>query len=290
MNSAGGDTLADVVARLTLDEVEPDVFEAAPNENGLGRLYGGQVAAHALAAAERTVASDRPAHSCHGYFIRPGDPAMPVRYHVVRDRDGRSFSARRVTAVQHGEPIFAMGVSCHVREPGGTHQQPMPDAPPPESLPRQYDVLSAEGARVEFANPHVVGLNLAVDYRAVDPVGSFSYAPRSAKRRFWLRANGALPDDERLHRLVLTWASDLNLMHTGLLPFGIGWSDPRLQTASLDHALWFHAPFRVDDWLLCAMESPVAGGALTLARADLFTSEGTLVASMAQQGLIRIVE
>jgi acyl-CoA thioesterase-2 len=282
--------LDEVVERLALLEVKPDLFEAAPNENGMDRLYGGQVVAHALAAADRTAGEDRPVHSCHGYFIRAGDPAAPVRYRVDRDRDGRSFSSRRVTALQHGAPIFTMGVSMHVREAGPSHQRPMPETPAPETLPRQIDVLREQADIHALRNPGVIALNLPLDLRAVDPVDPIAFAPLPASRRYWLRANGKLPDDERLHRQLFAWASDLNLMHTGLMPLGIGWSDPRLQTASLDHAMWFHRPFRIDEWLLCVMDSPVAGSALTLAHGQLYTRDGELVASVAQQGLIRLRE
>ena len=290
MNPAERAALDDLVARLALTEIEPDLFEAAPNENGMDRLYGGQVIAHALAAADRTVGDDRPTHSCHGYFIRPGDPSAPVHYRVDRDRDGRSFSARRVTASQHGAPIFTMGLSMHVRESGPSHQRLMPATPPPESLPRQIEVLTEQARSLALRVPGVLSLNLPLDLRAVNPVDPVSFPPRPATRRYWLRANGMLPDDERLHRQVFAWASDLNLMHTGLMPLGIGWSDPRLQTASLDHSIWFHRRFRIDDWLLCVMESDIAGESLTLARGLLYTQDGDLVASVAQQGLIRLRE
>lgn len=290
MKDAERAALDDLVARLALTEIEPDVFEAAPNENGMERLYGGQVVAHALAAADRTVGEDRPTHSCHGYFIRPGDPSVPVHYRIERDRDGRSFSARRVTAMQHGAPIFTMGVSMHVREAGPSHHRPMPETPPPEDLPRQIDVLAEQAEHLALRVPGVLSLNLPIDLRAVDPVDPIGFPPRAATRRYWLRANGPLTDDERLHRQMFAWASDLNLMHTGLMPLGIGWSDPRLQTASLDHAIWFHRRFRIDDWLLWVMESDVAGEALTLARGLLYTRTGELVASVTQQGLIRLCE
>jgi acyl-CoA thioesterase-2 len=256
--------------------------------NGMVRLYGGQVVAQALAAAERTVAANRATHSCHGYFVRPGDPAIPVDYAVTRDRDGRSFSARRVTATQLGEPIFTLAASMHIVEPGAAHQASMPQVRAPETL--VDDAIAIRTLSDRLPAQHVGYWRNAnpFDFRIVeqvDPVQPVAVVP---SRHVWFRAKSTLGDDAALHRQLFAWASDLYLLHTGLMPLGIGWTNERLQTASLDHSIWFHAPFRVDDWLLCVMDSPVAGAARTLARATVFKRSGQLVASVAQEGLIRL--
>jgi len=272
-----------------LDEIAPGRFRAEPNINGMVRLYGGQVVAQALAAAERTVADDRATHSCHGYFVRPGDPAVPVDYTVECDRDGRSFSARRVTATQQCEPIFTLAASMHVAELGATHQFPMPDAPEPETLTDDAVAILALSSRLPAQHVGYWRNANPFDFRVVEQVDPVDPSPAAPSRRVWFRAKSPLPDDAALHRQLFAWASDLYLLHTGLIPLGIGWTDKRLQTASLDHSIWFHAPFRVDDWLLCAMDAPVAGSARTLARASVFMRSGVLVASVAQEGLIRML-
>jgi len=278
-----------VIHRLALDEIAPDRFRAEPNINGMVRLYGGQVVAQALAAAERTVTPDRATHSCHGYFVRPGDPGEPVDYVVERDRDGRSFAARRVTATQRGEPIFTLAVSMHVAEPGAKHQFAMPDVPAPETL--VDDAVAIRALSSQLPAQHVGYWRNAnpFDFRVVEQVDPVRPIASPSSRHVWFRAKSPLPDDAAIHRQLFAWASDLYLLHTGLMPLGIGWTDERLQTASLDHSIWFHAPFRVDDWLLCVMDSPVAASARTLARATVFTRSGDLVASVAQEGLIRML-
>ncbi len=272
-----------------MDEVGPDRFRAEPNINGMVRLYGGQVVAQALSAAERTVAQDRATHSCHGYFVRPGDPAVPVDYTVERDRDGRSFSARRVTATQQGEPIFTLAASMHVAEPGAAHQLPMPDVPPPETLVDDAVAIRALSSRLPAQHVGYWRNANPFDFRVVEHVDPVHPSPAAPSRHVWFRTKSPLSKDAALHRQLFAWASDLYLLHTGLMPLGIGWTDERLQTASLDHSIWFHAPFRVDDWLLCVMDSPVAGAARTLAGAVVFTRSGQLVASVAQEGLIRML-
>ena len=278
-----------MIRRLALDEIAPDRFRAEPNVNGMVRLYGGQVVAQALAAAERTVAGHRAPHSCHGYFVRPGNPAVPIDYAVERDRDGRSFSARRVTATQKGEAIFTLAASMHVAEPGAAHQLPMPDVPAPETLVDDAIAIRAMSHRLPAQHVGYWRNANPFDFRVVEQVDPIRPVALPPLRHVWFRVKSALPDDAALHRQLFTWASDLYLLHTGLMPLAIGWTDERLQTASLDHSIWFHAPFRVDDWLLCAMDSPVAGAARTLARTAVFTRSGELVASVAQEGLIRML-
>jgi acyl-CoA thioesterase-2 len=249
-------------------------------------VFGGQVAGQALVAAGRTVPDDRPVHSLHAYFIRPGDPAMPLIYLVDRVRDGRSFTTRRVSSVQHGKIIFTLSASFHHPEPGVSHARRMPDVPPPEELPstaERMEKLFGESAR-EYTtrNP--------IDIRHVGPL-TFEAAKdpslRSTRSMAWLRADGDLPDDQLLHVCMMTYASDMTLLDSVLLANGLSWTDGTTIGASLDHAMWFHRPFRTDRWLLYAQESPASGDARGLARGELYTREGELVVSVMQEGLIR---
>jgi len=244
------------------------------------------VAGQALVAAGRTVPQDRPVHSLHAYFIRPGDPNVPLIYLVDRVRDGRSFTTRRVSAVQHGKIIFTLSASFHHPEPGVEHAREMPDVPPPEELPttaERMEKLFGEAAREYSAsNP--------IDIRHVGPL-TFEAARdpslRVTSSMAWLRADGELPDDRLLHVCMMTYASDMTLLDSVLLANGLSWADGRTVGASLDHAMWFHRPFRADRWLLYAQESPVAAGARGLARGELYTADGELVVSVMQEGLIR---
>lgn len=269
-------------------EIAPDVFRAPPTHSPMVRLYGGQVFAQALAAAQRTVTDGRLANSCHAYFIRPGDPAHTIDFAVIRDSDGRSFSARRVTATQGDKLILSLAVSMHVDEPGAQHQFAMPEVAAPEGLASQATIMSAIGARLPTRHRAFWLLDMGVDYRPVEPFVTFDPAPRPARRHFWFRLTGAVGDDPAEHQRLLAYASDLHILHTGLLPLAIGWAEPRLQDASLDHSIWFHDRFRVDEWLLYALDSPRAAGARALGRGTVFTRDGRLVASLAQEGLIRL--
>ncbi|HEY5987948.1 MAG TPA: acyl-CoA thioesterase II, partial [Streptosporangiaceae bacterium] len=250
------------------------------------RVFGGQVAGQALVAAGRTVPADRPVHSLHAYFIRPGDPAVPIVYIVDRVRDGRSFTTRRVSAIQHGKAIFTLSASFHHPEPGPVHAAEMPSAPPPESLQpaaERAERLSGTRASDFFRNN-------PIDLRFVGPLSHDAARDgslRSEKTLVWLRADGDLPDDPLLHVCLMTYASDMTLLNSVLLRHGLSWTDGRTTGASLDHAMWFHRPFRADGWLLYVQQSPAAGGARGLARGEVFTSEGDLVVSVMQEGLIR---
>ena len=229
--------------------------------------------------------ADRPVHSLHAYFIRPGDPAVPIVYTVDRVRDGRSFTTRRVSAIQHGETIFTLSASFHRPEPGPEHADPMPDVPPPEMVERTSDRL----ARLLGQLPPQMADN-PIDLRSVGPLSVEAERDpslRTTKNLVWLRVDGELPDDPLLHVCLMTYASDMTLLDSVLLGHGLSWVDGRTSGASLDHAMWFHRPFRADRWLLYAQDSPVAQGARGLAHGEVFTAEGELVVSVMQEGLIR---
>jgi acyl-CoA thioesterase-2 len=276
-----------VVELLDLEQIELDIFRGrSPEGEQRQRVFGGQVAGQALVAAGRTVPADRPVHSLHAYFIRPGDPAVPLIYLVERVRDGRSFTTRRVTAVQHGKPIFTLSASFHHPEEGVTHQRPMPDVLPPEELPTMGERLrqhfGGDAADYSGANP--------IDIRHLGPLSIEAVRDpglRTTTSMAWIRADGDLPDDELLHVCLVTYASDMTLLDSVLLANGLSWADGRTAGASLDHAMWFHRPFRADRWLLYTQESPVSAGARGLARGELYTREGELVVSVVQEGLIR---
>jgi len=278
--------LDDLVKLLDLEPIEVNIFRGLSPDESRQRVFGGQVAGQALVAAARTVADDRQVHSLHGYFLRPGDPAVPILYEVDRIRDGRSFTTRRVVGIQHGRAIFNLQASFHVQESGLDHQLPMPDVPDPESLPdfksrleRYRDML---GEWYERPRP--------IDTRYVegDPIGRRHRAPQP-RQRVWMRADGELPDDPVLHACVVTYASDMTLLDTTLLPHGVGWADDSVQMASLDHAMWFHRPFRADEWLLYDQITPSTFGSRGLASGSIFTRDGRLVVSVMQEGLIRSV-
>jgi acyl-CoA thioesterase-2 len=283
------DVLAELVAQLSLERIEENLFRGASQDLGWGTVFGGQVLGQALSAAVRTVPPERRVHSLHAYFLRPGDVRRPIVYDVDRIRDGGSFTTRRVRAIQNGQPIFNMSASFQVPEDGFEHQDEMPEVPAPESLP-------TEGERVA---PHVEKLPAGMREKALAPrpfelrMASsedellFQTKPKAPTRMVWLRANGTLPDDPGLHPYLLAYASDYSFVTTSLLPHGVTWLTPGMQVASLDHAMWFHQPFRIDDWLLHVMDSPKAHGGRGLVRGRVFSRDGRLVASTAQEGLIR---
>ena len=270
---------------LDLEQIEVNIFRGRSPDDRRQRVFGGQVAGQALVAAGRTVPADRPVHSLHAYFIRPGDPAVPIVYLTDRVRDGRSFTTRRVSAVQHGETIFTLSASFHHPEPGPEHADPMPEAPPPETVERNSDRwrrMSGEDRGQGFEPP--------IDVRSVGPMSieaAGNPSLRTTRNLIWLRVDGELPDDPLLHVCLMTYASDMTLLDSVLTGHGLSWLDGRTSGASLDHAMWFHRPFRADRWLLYAQESPAAAGARGLAFGQVFTAEGQLVVSVVQEGLIR---
>ena len=270
---------------LDLEQIEVNIFRGRSPDERRQRVFGGQVAGQALVAAGRTVPADRPVHSLHAYFIRPGDPLVPIVYLVDRVRDGRSFTTRRVSAVQHGKAIFTLSASFHHPEPGPVHADPMPEAPPPESVERnsdRYRRLAGEVRAGWFDPP--------IDVRSAGPLSAeaaLDPSLRTTRNLIWLRVDGELPEDPLLHVCLMTYASDMTLLDSVLTGHGLSWLDGRTSGASLDHAMWFHRPFRADRWLLYAQDSPVASGARGLAHGEVFTAEGELVVSVMQEGLIR---
>ncbi|MBG0810891.1 acyl-CoA thioesterase II [Methylosinus sp. H3A] len=277
----------ELLALLDLEPLGEDVFRGYSRSRS-PRVYGGQVVGQALVAAQRTVPPERPAHSLHAYFILPGDPHAPIDFAVERLRDGRSFTTRRCVARQRGRTIFSMEASFQIDEPGLEHAFPAPQAPPPESLPTK-NALAERFA--EFLPPgatECIAGSPAVDIRVVDPHAYFSNTAKAdAKQFIWFRLVDRIGDDLATHQSVLAYLSDMTLLNTALIAHGRSIFDDRLQVASLDHALWLHRPFRIDEWMLYAQDSPTAAGARTLTRGMIFSKDGRLIASVAQEGLIR---
>jgi acyl-CoA thioesterase II len=279
------DPLDALVSLLDLTPTGPDQFRGHSPDYPMRRVFGGQVAAQALVAAGRTVDPDRPVHSLHAYFLLPGNTSVPIEYTVHRLRDGRSFSARQVLASQHGETIFTMSASFQRPGDGPDHQPETPDAPDPESLPRLAERVSPYRDRT----PAWWAMPMAIDLRFTDDPAMLGHdAPREPWQRVWLRANGTLPDDPALHACVLTYASDMSLLSSILLPHGADYRPGQIAMASLDHSMWFHRPVRADRWLLYAQESPTASGARGFTRAGIYTQDGDLTVSVAQEGMVRV--
>jgi acyl-CoA thioesterase-2 len=274
---------------LDLEPLEVNIYRGQNLDLGGGRVFGGQVFAQALVAARRTIEEPRAPHSMHGYFILPGDLKAPIVYFVDRLRDGSSFTTRRVTAIQHGRAIFEMSASFHIEEPGFMHQREMPDVPPPEELTSELEMLRRHADRIPPLLRETLTRDRPIEMRLVEPHTPFMPAPPSPpSRHVWFRAVRALPDEPIVHQAMLAYASDYGLIVTALRPHGVSFRTPGLQMASLDHSVWMHRPFRVDEWLLYAMDSPVAWGARGFARGSIFTRDGQLVASVAQEGLLRM--
>jgi acyl-CoA thioesterase-2 len=274
---------------LDLEQIEVRVFRGRSRQTDAPRIFGGEVAAQALVAAGRTVSADRSVHSLHAYFLRPGDPGAPILYTVDPIRDGRSFSTRRVVAVQHGEPVFHLSASFHVAEDGVTHQLPPPVAPQPEELPTAEESLRTadERSRTWFAR---ISGAFPLELRFPEEMPRFATVRgerRAPRQRVWVRSAQALSDDPLVHVCAATYASDLFLLAASLPPHGVVIDDPGVLVASLDHAVWFHAPFRADDWLFYDQEGTWAGKARALCRGSFFDRDGRLVASVVQEGLIR---
>jgi acyl-CoA thioesterase II len=282
-------TAADLVALLDLEKIEEDIFRGSSPTNGWTRTFGGQVIAQALMAATRTVDPARGAHSLHGYFILPGDPEASIVFEVDRIRDGGSFTTRRVIAIQHGKAIFSLSASFQIAEDGFDHFIPAPDVPEPERLHDASKVMLAAGRSPASVEKFLERVR-PVEFRPVDPSRHGPLAPgeaREPRQALWIRIAGDLPDDPAIHRAALAFLSDMTLLSTSVVPHGRSLAEPEIQAASLDHALWLHRPFRADQWLLYVQDSPSASGARGFNRGLLYSRERTLVASVAQEGLIR---
>ncbi|PRQ03869.1 Acyl-CoA thioesterase 2 [Enhygromyxa salina] len=280
--------LDELVELLTLEQIEVNLFRGQSQDLGWGTVYGGQVLGQALSAAVQTVPEERAVHSLHGYFLRPGAVDRPIVYEVDRIRDGRSFTTRRVVAIQNGRAIFNLAASFQVDEPGFAHQDAMPEAPAPEGVPTEQELARAYADKLpEFIRAQALGQRPFEIRPIEDPSDPFEPEPREAQRMFWLKATGTLPDDPALHRYLLAYASDFSFLTTAMLPHGVSWLSPGMQVASVDHAMWFHEDVRVDEWLLHVVDSPKAHGARGLVRGRVFTHDGRLVASTVQEGLIR---
>jgi acyl-CoA thioesterase II len=280
--------LDDLVALLSLERIEENLYRGQSQDLGWGTVFGGQVVGQALSAAARTVPPERHVHSLHAYFLRPGDARSPIVFDVDRIRDGTSFTTRRVVAIQAGRPIFNLSASFQLVESGFEHQDAMPEAPPPESLPTEQERAAAAADRLPPLLLARATAERPFEMRSTDPEGDpLRPAPRPARRMVWLRAVGALPDDPALHRYLLAYVSDFSFVTTSLLPHGVNWLSPGMQIASLDHVMYFHRPLRCDEWLLYVIDSPAAHGARGLVRGSFYTRSGRLVASTVQEGLIR---
>ncbi|AIN18292.1 MULTISPECIES: acyl-CoA thioesterase II [Yersinia] len=273
---------------LDLEKIEEGIFRGQSEDLGLRQVFGGQVVGQAIYAAKQTVPIDRLVHSFHSYFLRPGDSSKPIIYDVETLRDGNSFSARRISAIQNGKPIFYMTASFQSQENGFEHQNTMPDVPPPEGLmseteiARQFAHLIPEKVREKFIG------NQPIEMRPVKFHNPLQGSKAEPNRYVWFRANGQMPDDLRVHQYLLGYASDFNFLPTALQPHGIGFLEPGVQIATIDHSMWFHRPFRLDDWLLYAVESTSASGARGFVRGQIYNREGVLVASTVQEGVIRL--
>lgn len=272
---------------LDLEKIEQNLYRGESPNVGWQRVFGGQVIGQALVSAQRTVEPERIVHSLHGYFMRPGDPSVPIVYEVDRIRDGKSFTTRRVVAIQHGRAIFSMSASFQVEEPGLEHYLPMPEVPPAESLPNekqladQYIDHASEGVRRYWQRERPIEL------RPINLEHYLSNQKLDPYQNIWFRATGPLPDDPAVQRAVLAYASDMTLLDTSLFAHGRAVFDPHLQVASLDHAMWFHRSVNMEEWHLYSQDSPNTSGARGFTRGSIYNLSGELVASVAQEGLIR---
>jgi acyl-CoA thioesterase-2 len=282
--------LDELVALLSLEAIEENLFRGVSQDLGFRQLFGGQVLGQCVSAASQTVEDDRHVHSLHGYFLRPGDATLPVVYQVDRVRDGGSFSTRRVMAIQKGKPIFTCSASFQYDEQGFHHQIEMPDVPGPENLKSETELaLQVAASLPERMREQAVSAK-PIEIRPVTVGNPFAPEPGEPVKYVWFRADGELPATPAIHKYILGYASDFNLLTTSMLPHGVSVWQKFMQVASLDHSLWFHGNLRMDDWLLYAMDSPWAGNARGFSRGSIFNRQGQLVASVAQEGLTRVRE
>ena len=279
--------LEELLGLLKLERIEENLFRGQSQDLGFENVFGGQVLGQALSAAYQTVPVERRVHSLHAYFLRPGDPRKPIVYDVDCIRDGKSFTTRRVVAIQKGRAVLNMAASFQVDEPGFDHQAAAPQPPGPEGIASERELALKVADQIPASIREKILCRKAIEIRPVDPVNPFAPEKREPLRYVWFKATGRLPDDPMVHQYMLAYASDFRLVLTALYPHGQSYWNPRMQVASLDHAMWYHRDFRMDDWLLYAMESPNAGNARGLNNGRIYTREGKLVASVAQEGLIR---
>ncbi|QIZ52077.1 acyl-CoA thioesterase II [Dickeya zeae] len=272
---------------LNLEKLEEGLFRGQSQDLGLRQVFGGQVVGQALSAAKQTVPPERFVHSFHSYFLLPGDSQKPIIYDVETLRDGNSFSARRVSAIQNGRSIFYMTASFQTRESGFEHQSDMPLVTPPDELPSEQDIARSMESLIPPAMRQVFTNDRPIEIRPVKFHNPLKGEAAPPVRQVWCRANGTMPDDERTHQYLLGYTSDCHFLLTALQPHGVGFLERGMQVATIDHAMWFHRPFRLDDWLLYTVESPSASGARGFVRGQFYTREGVLVASSVQEGVIR---
>ncbi len=279
--------LDELVQLLALEQIEQNLFRGQSQDLGWGAVFGGQVLGQALSAAEKTVPAERTVHSFHSYFLRQGDARKPIVYDVDCIRDGKSFTTRRVVAIQSGRAIFTMAASFQKVEEGFEHQALKPEVPGPEGLRSEAELAAAAADRIPEQFRERALAERPIEVRPVIPHDPLNPVPSAPRRQHWYRASGRLPDTPSVHQYLLAYASDSNFLGTALQPHGVSWLSAGMQVASLDHAMWFHRPFRFDDWLLYDIDSPSATSARGLVRGQFFTERGELVASTVQEGLMR---
>lgn len=279
--------LNELLTLLHLEQLEQGLFRGQSEHLGLPQVYGGQVIGQSLSAAKETVDENRQVHSFHSYFLRPGDPQKPIIYDVENLRDGRSFSTRRVKAIQYGRPIFYLTASYQAEESGLNHQSTMPDVPQPESLLSEQALVQSIAQHLPQKAVDTFGRERPIEVRPVTIVNPLAPKPEAPKQYLWIKANGEMPDDPRIHQYVLAYASDWGFLVTALQPHGVTLMTPKMKVATIDHSMWYHRPFRMDEWLLYAIDSPSASGARGLVRGEIYNQKGELVASAVQEGLMR---
>ncbi|MGO3423967.1 MAG: acyl-CoA thioesterase II [Pseudoalteromonas distincta] len=279
--------LDDLLSLLTLEEIEQGLYRGQSQDLGFGAVFGGQVMGQALSAAKETLPEGRIVHSLHSYFLRPGDPAKPIVYDVETIRDGKSFSTRRVKAIQYGKPIFYMTASFQGEENGLSHQATMPDVPAPEELRSSLEFYQDNASHIPEVIRNKFTREMPIEMRPVTFHNPFKPEVMESVKHIWFKANGEMPDDQRIHNYLLAYASDFEFLPTALQPHGVSFMQPNMQVATIDHAMWFHRPFRMDDWILYSIDSPSASNGCGLVRGQFFDRQGNLVASTMQEGVMR---
>ncbi len=284
------EVLDELIGLLELEKISENVFKGNSQDLGFGNIFGGQVLGQSLSAASQTISDDKKVHSMHGYFMRRGHPAKHITYEVDRIRDGRSFATRRVVAIQENRAIFSMSASFHVEEKGFDHQSEMPNVKGPEEFNSDLSFARKFKDKIPKVVRDQLTCDRPIEIRQVNPVNPFAPEKQPPYKCSWFRANGKLPDNPALHKYMLAYSSDFGLVTTSLYPHGHTFWEPAMKIASLDHAIWFHRDFRMDEWMLYVMESPSASGATGMCHGKIYTRGGILVASTAQEGLIRYKE